>query len=224
MMAPRNFETNRANAQHSTGPTTPAGKQTVSQNALRHGLSGRVHAALPGERQSFDQYCQAVREDLAPAGVTEEDLVSDIAADRWRLKRGHAMENALFEQVEQERSGDLVPAVACAAAWVDPSKGLQRLALYIARIQRALHKNTAKLEAIQAARQAAHAQASAEAILLTELAVSKGETYDPAPDFPSTEYFGGFVYSAPEVARLIARSRRLEEAKTGAAAAACRAA
>jgi hypothetical protein len=33
---------------------------------------------------------------------------------------------------------------------------------------------------------AAHAQALENAILLTQLAEANGETYDPAPDFPST--------------------------------------
>ncbi len=212
-MAPSNFETNRANAQKSTGPVTEAGKQTVSQNALRHGLSGSVHAALPGEQKTFARHCLAMREALAPIGLIEEELVEDIAADRWRLKRARVMENALFTQIEQEQSGK-PGAVAQAEAWVDASKGLQRLALYVNRIQRAIEKNTAKLEALQAARKAAHAQALEEAILLTELAQSKNEPYDPAPDFPPSAHPAGFVYSAPEIARQISRRARLEEAQS----------
>ena len=214
MMAPRNFETNRANAQKSTGPVTEAGKQTVSQNALRHGLSGSVHAALPGEQEPFARHCLAMREALAPIGVIEEELVEDIAADRWRLKRARAMENALFTQIEQEQSGQLSAAAAQAQAWIDASKGLQRLALYVSRIQRAIEKSTAKLEALQATRKAAHAQALEEAILLTELAQSKNETYDPAPDFPPSADPAGFVYSPPEIARQISRRARLEEAQS----------
>jgi hypothetical protein len=41
---------NRANAQHSTGPRTDAGKQRSSLNALRHGLTGHV-IVLPSEDQ-----------------------------------------------------------------------------------------------------------------------------------------------------------------------------
>jgi hypothetical protein len=72
---------------------------------------------------------------------------------------------------------------------------------------------------MQAERRAACAQAQEEAMLLTQLAQSKGETYDPAQDFPPTNNPAGFVYSAPEIARLIARRARLEEARTRAAAA-----
>ena len=50
-------------------------------------------------------------------------------------------------------------------------------------------------------------------ILLTQLAAANGETYNPAPDFPSTGTAGEFVYSAPEIARLIHRANRLGDAK-----------
>lgn len=215
MMAPRHFEANRASAQSSsTGPTTAAGKETVSKNALVHGLAGRTHAALPGEEAAFAQYVRAIRESLAPVGAMEEELAEDIAGDRWRMRRARSMENALFAQIETEQAGQLVPAAAHAQAWVDSSKGLQRLAMYANRIQRAIEKNTAALEAMQAKRQAAHQKAQEEAVLLTELAQSKGLVYDPAPDFPSTGYFGHFVYSAQEITRLIDRATRLEQAKS----------
>ncbi len=210
-MAPREWETNRANAQKSTGPTTPAGKQTVSQNAVVHGLAGRKHAALPGEQEPFEQHCRAIREALAPVGAIEEDVAQDIAADRWRLKRAHAMENALFAQIERE-AGSVDPATACAQAWTDPTKGLQRIALYAGRIQRAIEKNTAALQALQSARKDAYQKAQEEAIALTQLAECEGQPYDPAPDFQAPESHGGFAYSTPEIARLISRSRRLEQA------------
>ena len=185
MMLPRNFESNRANAQQSTGPTTAAGKQTVSQNAVVHGLAGRKHAALPGEEEPFQQHCRALIEALAPVGAIEEALAQDIAEDRWRLMRARAMENALFARIAQEQSSNLAPAAALVEAWVDPSKGLQRIALYASRIQRAIEKNTTRLEALQSQRKAAYEKAQEEAVLLTQLAQSKGETYDPAPDFPA---------------------------------------
>jgi hypothetical protein len=73
---------------------------------------------------------------------------------------------------------------------------------------------------MQAERKAACAQAQEEAILLTQLAQSKGETYDPTADFPPANHPNGFVYSGPEIARLIARRARLQEARTRVAAAA----
>jgi hypothetical protein len=221
MIAPSQFETKRASAQSSApGPTSAAGKETVSKNALVHGLAGRTHAALRGEEDAFAQYVRAMCEDLAPVGAQEDELAESIAADCWRLRRARNMENALFTQIEIEQAGKLLPAAAQVQAWVDPSKGLQRLALYANRIQRAIEKNTAALEALQSKRKAAHEKALQEAILLTEVAQSKNQTYDPAPDFPSTGYFGGFVYSTQEIACLIDRASRLEEAKSRSAQAA----
>jgi hypothetical protein len=213
MMQPRQWEANKANAQLSTGPTSDAGKQTVSQNALRHGLSGRVHAALPGEQEPFAQHCLAWREALRPVGTIEEALTADIAADRWRLNRARTMENALFTQIEIAEDADPDPATADAQAWVDPSKGLQRIALYAARLQRAIEKNTNTLQVLQAERKAAHAQALEQALVLTQLAETKGQTYDPACDFQPADSHGGFVYSAAEIARIRSRARRLEEAR-----------
>ncbi len=211
MMLPRNFESNRANAQKSTGPVTEAGKQTVSQNAVVHGLAGRKHVALAGEEEPFRQHCRALLEALAPVGAIEEALAQDIAEDRWRLIRARAMENALFARIAQEQS-DLTPAAALVEAWIDPAKGLQRIALYANRIQRAIEKNTIRLEGLQSQRKAAYEKAQEEAVLLTQLAQSKGETYDPAPDFPPPAFQGGFVYAPSEIARLISRRARLEEA------------
>jgi hypothetical protein len=213
MMQPRQWEANKANAQLSTGPTSDAGKQTVSQNALRHGLSGRVHAALPGEQEPFALHCRAWRDALLPVGTIEETLTQDIAADRWRLTRARTMENALFTQIEIAEDADPDPATADAQAWVDPSKGLQRIALYAGRIQRAIEKNTNTLQALQLERKAAYAQAQEQAIALTQLAEAKGQTYDPAPDFTPAELHGGFVYSPAEIARIRSRARRLEDAR-----------
>jgi hypothetical protein len=65
---------------------------------------------------------------------------------------------------------------------------------------------------MQAQRKSAYAKAEAEAILLTQLAHAKGQTVDAAKDFLSSEQCGGFVFSLPEIARLIGRAARLAEA------------
>jgi hypothetical protein len=220
MMLPRNFETTRANAQSSsTGPTSETGKHIVSQNSLKHGLTARKHACLPGEEEPYELHCREIREALAPVGAIEEALAHDIAGDRWRLIRARAMENALFAKFEFDSTAP-DRATANAEAWIDASKGLQRLAGYARNLQRAVERNSAALEALQVKRKAAHEQARQEAILLTQLAESKGQTYDPAPDFPSTGSAAEFVYSAAEIARFINRANRLDEAKSRCAQAA----
>jgi hypothetical protein len=202
-------------ANRSTGPITEAGKQIVAGNAVKHGLAGSsAHAVLPGEETAFEKHLEGYRKTYMPVGAPEESLVRVLAENYWRLSRAHSMEDALFEQVilGEEFEG-MHPIAAQAKAWSDPEKGLQRIALYAARIQRAIDKATAELKSMQAERKAAFAKAQEEAILLTRLAASKGQTFDPAPHFPLDANLGGFVYSAPEIARLIARAQQLEEAK-----------
>jgi hypothetical protein len=207
MMLPRNFESGKTAAKTATGPTNPAGKEAVSKNAIVHGLAGRKHAALPGEEPAYEEFRRAMVEALAPVGPIEAALAESIAGNHWRHQRALQIENALFLSAE----GGILEA------WCDPDNAIQRVALYANRIQRAIEKNTAELRGLQTARKTAHAQAREEAVLLTQLAEANGETYDPAPDFPARtgEYddAGQFVYSAPEIARLISRAGRLEDAK-----------
>jgi len=47
-------------------------------------------------------------------------------------------------------------------------------------------------------------------MLLAQLALSKGQTYDPARDFPAEN---GFGFSAVQLNRLIDRKNRLQEAR-----------
>ena len=211
MMAPRGFETKKSSGP--TGPTSAAGKETVSKNALVHGLSGRTHACLPGEEAPYEQFCREMLQALAPVGILEQSVAEDIADDRWRRKRAIAMENALFSRIAHEQPDAPDLAAALADAYLDASKGLRTVALYASRLQRAIEKNTAYLESLQATRKAACTKAREEAILFTQLAEANGETYNPEPDFPSTGSVGQFVYSRPEIARLIARASRLSDAK-----------
>jgi hypothetical protein len=219
MMMPRDLEAraqqNKLNASHSSGPVTDAGKRTVSFNSTKHNLTstGKDRAALPGEESRFEQFCRELREALGPVGPIEGALADDICSDRWRLRRARAMEQALFVGIERESEDPAGPSAAKAKAWVDAAKGLQRLALYATRLQRAIDKNTAALEAKQAQRKTAEAKAREEAILLTQYAELEGKTYEPGADFLPASAHGGFVYSRDEIVAFIARNRRLEEAK-----------
>ena len=144
----------------------------------------------------------------------ETRLIVNIAENTVRVRRAHSMEAALFEQAIIEKEDAVDPFTAQAQAWNDSTKGIQRIALYAHRIERSITKDSAKLDALQSARKAAYAKAQEEAILLAKLARAKGNTFDPGSHFPPDGDFGGFVYSLPDVARLIGRAAALEEAKS----------
>ena len=98
-------------------------------------------------------------------------------------------------------------------AFEDTLKELRRTSTYGHRTQRTIEKTRAALKELQSGRKSAYEKAQQEAILLTQLAHLKGEPPDQSKEFPSPELCGGFVYSLVEVARLIGRAARLEEAK-----------
>jgi hypothetical protein len=221
MSTPAQIAANQANAKLSTGPSSDAGKQIVAGNAVKHHLSGKGNPSLPGEQDAVAKHIEGYIQAYAPVGVPEHALVTNIAHNHWRLQRAHAMEDAIFAKIMSEQSAEgLDPFSAQAEAWLDATKAMKSIALHASRIQRAIEKNTAELKEMQTQRKAAYAKAEEEAILLTQLAHAKGQTVDAAKDFPSPEFCGGFVFSLPEIARLIGRAARLEEAKARFAAAA----
>ena len=212
MSTPAQIAANRANSQHSTGPTTDTGKQTVSRNSLKFGLTSKVHIALPGEGNALEKHVEGYIEAYAPVGLPERDLVRNIAENHFRLQRAHGLEHSLVTQLMSEQPDNIDPASAEAETWEEKARELKNVSLQAGRIQRAIEKSTAALNAMQAQRKSAYAKAEAEAILLTQLAHAKGQTVDAAKDFPSPEQCGGFVYALPEIARLIGRAARLAEA------------
>ena len=78
MSTPAQIAANRANAQLSTGPTSPIGKQTVSRNSLKFGLTSKIHIALPGEESALEEHVKGYIEAYAPVGLPERDLVRNI--------------------------------------------------------------------------------------------------------------------------------------------------
>jgi hypothetical protein len=210
---------NQTNAKKSTGPRTPEGKRRSSLNGRRHSLTGKIHIATPEESEVFDKHCKAYHEALAPLGIIESDLAQEIAEDRWRLKRARSLENSVFAlghhtHAEAMDSGNpqIDAALAEGKTWIEQAKNLQLLTLYENRIRRAIEKNTAQLEAMQAKRKEAYAKAQRDAIRLAQLAESEEEAYNPAADFEPARDHGGFVFSASELARVVDRRDRLDRA------------
>jgi hypothetical protein len=96
----RKLAANRANAQFSTGPVSSAGKLTVSQNASRHGLTGKFKV-LPGESQAdFDQLLAEYRRDEAPADQAEVEFVQQMAEATWLSRRSLRFQEKCFVAIQ----------------------------------------------------------------------------------------------------------------------------
>ena len=101
MSSDRQNQSNRNNAQQSTGPRTSAGKAKVS-NALKHGLTSQK-IVLPTEKLAdFDSFRRGLLAALAPQGDLESALAEKIEIDMWRVRRVPVLEATLYRRGLQE--------------------------------------------------------------------------------------------------------------------------
>jgi hypothetical protein len=183
---------NRANAQHSTGPRSEAGKQRSALNALTHGLTART-AVLPSEDPAaFEQHHRQFENEYRPATPTETQLVHELADTSWRLNRIPLLEAGLLSPAPSPET----PAPAVAA--------LATLGLHGHRLSRQFQKTLNLLRELQAERQERLRRDLRDAASVLEFHKHKGLPYDPAED--------GFVYSITEIEAFAQRTKRLNEA------------
>lgn len=88
----RQVESNRSNAQRSTGPRTAAGKTESSRNPLVHGVYALRSVAIPRgllaeDEDTVEQYLGNLGDALAPRDVLEREQARRIAIDYLRLER-----------------------------------------------------------------------------------------------------------------------------------------
>ncbi|MBV9759138.1 MAG: hypothetical protein JO340_01125 [Acidobacteriaceae bacterium] len=84
---------NRANARHSTGPVTDAGKAASCRNNFRHGMAG-AFSVLPSEDQDeFDALLCGLRAEHQPATLTESILVQKMAQHYWLSQRAQRLQD-----------------------------------------------------------------------------------------------------------------------------------
>jgi len=104
------IQANRLNAQKSTGPRTPEGKERASRNAIKHGLLAR-EAVIQGEDpEEFEVYREEMLLELTPAGVVEAMLAERVVGLSWRLRRAERLQNAAFAALDDGEPTDLLQA------------------------------------------------------------------------------------------------------------------
>lgn len=83
---------NQRNAQKSTGPKTQEGKEKCKMNALKHGFTAATFTLSPHEVEDFRQFADNMTRDFAPRNQIELNIVDQIIADSWRLRRAGVFE------------------------------------------------------------------------------------------------------------------------------------
>ena len=200
-------EINRANAKHSTGPKTQAGKHRSSLNALRHGLTGQTIVMPAEDLEAYQHHIQSFVDEYHPQGPTEIQLVQSLADAAWRLNRVSALEtNLLTHDIiyddfpNHESTHEMREAIAIAAALDSHTKALANLSIHGQRLSRQFERTVAQLQKLQETRRAKEEQDLDNFLDITEMYEEKGETYDPSED--------GFVFSEAQINATILRRNR----------------
>ncbi len=88
---------NQANAQHSTGPKSEAGKAASCLNNFRWGFCGAFNV-LPSEpEEQFENLRIGLRLEHNPSTATEAILVENMAQHHWLSQRALTLQNILLE-------------------------------------------------------------------------------------------------------------------------------
>jgi len=169
---------NRSNALKSTGPRTPRGKATVSQNPLKHGLSAQK-PIIAGESQAdFDLYRDQMLDELNPLTPMESMLADRVISLSWRLKRSVRFQNQAIDAMlqpntssplaklaqsfhlnlpgsnpDQNPSDDHLALGRAAINDLSNARVLERLLMYERRIELMLYKTILEIQRLNLIRQ-----------------------------------------------------------------------
>jgi hypothetical protein len=156
---------NRQNAQHSTGPTSEAGKAKVSTNAVKTALTGRTVLLPFDDADAYQTLLNDYIKAFLPVGPIEKGLVQSLVDTCWRLERMPGLEYALIEngynQIGHENA-ELALNTPKASLELHIrrlyEKGFRNLQLQESRLVRRRDREMKELRALQETRKAQEAE------------------------------------------------------------------
>ena len=111
-------ESNRRNAQASTGPRTEAGKAASSQNACKLHLFSTRNFVLPQDEPEYNELTTALWDRLNPQDALEGAYAIEILRATWRIRRCANVESDLVEKsfaIAEKRQEDPADATLYAS-------------------------------------------------------------------------------------------------------------
>jgi len=148
-------ESSRINGAKSKGPVTEAGRKKSSLNALKHGLCSSS-ALLSNESEDlFNAHREGYIAHFAPAGTVQLDLVDQIVAASWRLRRSLAMESAAYEHEMDRRAPECQDLTEDARLFTaiqsltDNSRFSAHWSRYESRVHRMYHRAMDTLQSLK---------------------------------------------------------------------------
>jgi hypothetical protein len=170
VIADKQQEANRQNAQHSTGPNTPEAKAAVRLNALTYGLRAR-DLILPNEdSEEYKQLWADLEAEWQPQNRTERMHLEQMSTSQWLLARFAKSERRIY---------------VCETSVEKQLALLDRVSTQRARLERSFTTAMRELKQLQKERQAQRQQQqTAPTAQAAAAPVSKpAEPKVPHPDY-----------------------------------------
>jgi hypothetical protein len=95
-MTDKQIAASRANGAKSHGPKTEAGRKRSSLNAIKHGLCSELVVINGESEEAFQTLRQSYLDRFQPSDPVELDLVEQMVAATWRIRRSWAIEVEVF--------------------------------------------------------------------------------------------------------------------------------
>jgi hypothetical protein len=126
-------ETSRINGTKSHGPKTPQGRAIYSSNHIKHGITAKTLLLTNESGDDFLKMMSSYFDLFQPTNQMEVDIICDIVAARWRLRRIWSYQTAMVD-VEMDKQApefekryqtydEYMRGAAAFSAIVDNSKG-----------------------------------------------------------------------------------------------------
>ncbi len=172
LISDKQYHANLRNAQHSTGPTSEAGKAAVRYNALTWGLRARALMAKRDQGADYQILWNGLAEEWQPETSCERHHLETMATSQWLLGRMAESDTEVYD------SGMGLKAKIAL---------LDRISVQRVRLERSFIAATNQLRQFRQERLArAAAQAQAEAKTQPS-EPAKPETAKPAPPPPPAQ-------------------------------------
>ncbi|MEP6538097.1 MAG: hypothetical protein ABJF23_22345 [Bryobacteraceae bacterium] len=97
----------RRNGAKAAGTKSPAGIQKSSTNSLKHGLTGKAIVLTNESQQQFDHLHSAYIQEFQPENTVEMDLVDQMVAAQWRLRRIWRMQTAALDLKMDQQEAEI---------------------------------------------------------------------------------------------------------------------
>ncbi len=99
--------TSAANGAQSNGPTSPEGKARSARNAENHGMYSSAVLLHHESKEAFALLQERYYQRFLPSNQPEVDLVDQMIAATWRLRRISAVESAAVDHAIDAQRVDL---------------------------------------------------------------------------------------------------------------------